>query len=68
MTKLGAILSFSQLVLLLIPQLQDGAFMQSDYLPLNLLYIAGKLGIGIELSHYAVSEDHDSEQIISADG
>ena len=49
-------------------RLDEQIFMQSDYLPPNLLYIAGKLGIGIELSHYAVSEDHDSEQIISADG
>ena len=44
-------------------RLDEQIFIQSDYLTPDLLYIAGKLGIGIELSHYAVSEDNDSEQI-----
>jgi hypothetical protein len=32
-----------------------------DYLPPELLYLAGKFGIGIELTHYFIPED-ESEQ------
>ncbi len=41
-------------------RLSENTFMQCDYLPPKLLHLAGKLGIGIELSHYAVSEDGGS--------
>jgi hypothetical protein len=37
--------------------LKEDNFVNSDYLPPELLQIAGRLGIGIELSHYPVSKD-----------
>lgn len=37
-------------------------FMQSEYLPPELLYLAGKLKIGIELSHYASAVWEDNSE------
>ncbi|GFE58738.1 DUF4279 domain-containing protein [Geobacter sp. AOG1] len=34
-------------------------FLNCDYLPPELLRLAGNLGIGIELSHYAPTEEED---------
>ena len=35
----------------------DNIFMQGEYLPANFLYLTGKLGINIALSHYPPSND-----------
>ena len=40
---------------------RDGAFAQFNYFPPELVRAAGKLGIGIELSSYAASDQDDED-------
>jgi hypothetical protein len=49
-------------------RLDERISMQCDYFPPEFLYLAGNLGIGIELSHYPPTEDTDSEPASRADG
>jgi len=42
-------------------RLGEQIYAQIDYLPPKFLLLAGKLGIGIKLSHYLVSEEELSE-------
>lgn len=40
---------------------RDEAVMQTDRLPASLLALAGRLGLGIDLSHYVISEPDAAE-------
>ena len=43
-------------------RLDEHIFMQCDYLPSDFLKLAGDLGIGIELSHYAIADEEENSE------
>jgi hypothetical protein len=43
-------------------RLGENTFMQCDYLPPELLKLAGDLGIGIELSHYPPTDEEENSE------
>ena len=40
---------------------QRDVFVQSDFFPPELIRLAGKLGLGIELSQYPISDDDEED-------